>query len=391
MTLFRDIYMQKLQQWILSVAVSIVGGFGNGILLMGNYRRKTPLQGKMKVAMHFIAVLAAVDFTVCSIILPIEIITFMTGHRSYPDVACKFFGFGRLTGLYASNFLLVGIAVDRFISVCFPFSVGIDYRMAKYITVASIVAAFVVASPNLYLFQVIESPDMKEIRCQMTEVPELELARRTITFTHLSIYVISVITIVVLYLLVYKTVRQKERKRIKLKSGIANVRPKPVDETCCAFEMENQQDPGPSTSKFSPLSSKTAIGSQTGGCCKKLIKSAQPTSGPLGTPPPLIVNCKEKKAENSGPGVASRTAFMLLLVTAVFVLSWLPYWVINLMAMTSYFHDVAQPKVQMALMFNSLFYINNAVNPIIYTFASSNFRNDIKDHVFCSTNKACAA
>ena len=56
----------------------------------------------------------------------------------------------------------------------------------------------------------------------MTEVPELEVARKAITFTHLAIYVLSVLTIVVLYLLVYKTVRQKERKRIIMKAGIAH-------------------------------------------------------------------------------------------------------------------------------------------------------------------------
>ena len=88
---------------------------------------------------------------------------------------------------------------------------------------------------------------------------------------------------------------------------------------------------------------------------------------PVGSPPVKIVNCKQKDRgdkdySSGGPGVASRTAFMLLLVTAVFVLSWLPYWVINLMAMTSYFHDVSQAEILVALFFNSLFYINNAGN-----------------------------
>ena len=376
-------YIQKLQQWILSLVVAVVGGFGNGVLLLGNYRRKSPLQGKMRVAMHFIVVLAAVDFTVCSIILPIEIITFMTGYRNYPDIACKFFGFGRLVGLYASNFLLVGIAVDRFISVCFPFSIGIDYKMAKYITAASVVAACIVASPNLYLFEVIESPDLKEKRCQMTEVPELELARKAITFTHLAIYIISVMTIVILYLLVYKTVRQKERKRIIMKGGITNVRQTTTttEKTTVAYEMDTLNTVNVATSSSNYNNCSAAVTSFVGPRTN-LLKSS-----PHKTPPTQIVNCKQKDKDASGPGVASRTAFMLVLVTGVFVLSWLPYWVINLMAMTSYFHDVSQAEIFVALFFNSLFYINNAVNPIIYTFVSSSFRKDIKEHVFCTPKR----
>ena len=392
---FSAMYYQDLQQWILSLVVAVVGGLGNGILLLAHMRRKPPLQGKMKVAMHFMVSLAAIDFTVCVIILPIEILTFANHYQNYPDIACKVFAFGRLMGLYSSNFLLVAIAVDRFIAVCFPFSTGITYRMARYITLVCVLGGALVAAPNLYLFKVQVSPDMKMQRCQMTEIPALETFRRFLTFTLFAIFIVSVITIITLYSLVYRKVYLKEKKLMKMKQAT------PISTRSCyqpcsvagearsnaismvPLQTVNEDPPADPIAQnkeeheleMIPINQKTQSTSYDTNDqfsrWKKTRQAPEPSLGCTGNPANSLV---------------SRTAFMLVLVTAVFVFSWLPYWIINMIAMTHYFHGVSQTETMIALFFSSLFYINNAVNPIIYTFASSSFRKDIQKHAFCSSN-----
>ena len=388
--MFRAMYMQDLQQWILSLVVSIVGGIGNGILLLAHVRRRPPLQGKMKVAMHFMVSLAAIDFSVCTIILPIEIITFANHYQNYPDIACKIFAFGRLLGLYSSNFLLIAIAADRFLSVCFPFSLGITYRMAKYITVLCLICGTLVAAPNLYLFEVLVSPDMKMQRCQMTEIPSLETFRRVLTFFQLGIFVASVIAIVTLYSLVYRKVLKKEQKLLKMKQAL------PMSTKACQSTFSVAQDAGTTVIPLKDIKKETAQSKQEAkktdsGIQTAIRKTHQEEHAEetllRGSKTPQIPdrdsNCTSGGGSNS---LVSRTAFMLALVTAVFVFSWLPYWIINLIAMTNYFHGVSQTETLVALFFSSLFYINNAVNPIIYTFASSSFRKDIQKHAFCASD-----
>ena len=400
-------YMQDLQQWILSLVVSIVGGLGNGILLLAHYRRKPALQGKMKVAMHFMATMAAVDFSVCTIILPIEILTFANEYRNYPDIACKIFAFGRLMGLYASNFLLVAIAIDRFISVCFPFSLGITFQTAKYMTMICILGGVLVAAPNLYLFEVIASPDMKMQRCQMTEIPSLEIFRRVMTFTQLGIFIGSVITIVTLYSLVYRKVKQKEKKLRLMKEALPKRSNITMYNTCVVAndaittaipmkKLSNQKRSTITTCErlevgLKPISNEDAITCSP----ENAVKNSSITGTKLSKEEKRLTKnesscCSTSRngSGDTGNNPASRTAFMLVLVTAVFVFSWLPYWIINLIAMTNHFHEASKTETLIALFFSSLFYINNAVNPIIYTFVSSSYRNDIKKHAFCSSGNS---
>ena len=69
---------------------------------------------------------------------------------------------------------------------------------------------------------------------------------------------------------------------------------------------------------------------------------------------------------------------ILSLVTIVFFVSWLPFLVIKIMATIN--PDVWADNVVAGKVFfnwlNHLFFINNAVNPLIYTFVNSNFRQD---------------
>ena len=75
-----------------------------------------------------------------------------------------------------------------------------------------------------------------------------------------------------------------------------------------------------------------------------------------------------------------RGSKILFIVTAVFFISWIPFWVLRIRG--AFYHsdwgseDEALGLLQSFL--NHLFYINNAVNPIIYVFINSKFIEECK-------------
>ncbi|KAI8501885.1 hypothetical protein Bbelb_202970 [Branchiostoma belcheri] len=70
---------------------------------------------------------------------------------------------------------------------------------------------------------------------------------------------------------------------------------------------------------------------------------------------------------------------LLLLVTLVFVLSWLPFWVLSLyeVAHPGYLAGKPTALVQAVALINDLYFVNNAANPIIYTFVQKSFRQRV--------------
>ena len=145
---------------LYTAIIILVGGIGNGILIFVHFRRKPDPRGsgKIQVLYHFIFVMAVLDFIVCTLILPIQIYTLLNQYRSFSSLSCKIFAFGRLFAVYASMFILVAIAIDRYISVCFPFAqpFSITMRKARVLTMAAIATAFVAAIPNPYVFEIVE-------------------------------------------------------------------------------------------------------------------------------------------------------------------------------------------------------------------------------------------
>ncbi|XP_076056453.1 somatostatin receptor type 2-like [Oratosquilla oratoria] len=79
---------------------------------------------------------------------------------------------------------------------------------------------------------------------------------------------------------------------------------------------------------------------------------------------------------------------LVLTVITVYVLCWLPYWVLQLALITS------PPKQNQSLFRKILFlftsclsYINSAINPILYAFLSDNFKKSFMKACTCATNK----
>lgn len=76
------------------------------------------------------------------------------------------------------------------------------------------------------------------------------------------------------------------------------------------------------------------------------------------------------------------TARILLTVSVVFMLSWLPFWIIYLL---DYFQDdlwsgLSDVELNLFLIVRHSYFINSMANPFIYAFLNKKFREDLKDN-----------
>ena len=80
-----------------------------------------------------------------------------------------------------------------------------------------------------------------------------------------------------------------------------------------------------------------------------------------------------------------KTAQMLVLVTAIFFITWIPYWVITLYVylQPEFYKEKAAWELNLIKILRHLYLVNNATNPIIYTFVNKQFRDEVKQVFLC--------
>ncbi|XP_013379587.1 D(2) dopamine receptor A [Lingula anatina] len=81
--------------------------------------------------------------------------------------------------------------------------------------------------------------------------------------------------------------------------------------------------------------------------------------------------------------LASKGAKVLFLVTLVFALSWAPFWVIKFASMINpnFWPEKTFVDIAFKVLLMHAFYLNNAINPILYTLMNKAFATDVKDVV----------
>ncbi|XP_063723537.1 growth hormone secretagogue receptor type 1-like isoform X2 [Symsagittifera roscoffensis] len=312
---------------IYTCAIIVIGGIGNGVLIFVHFRRRPDPRStsKIKVLYHFIFIMAVLDLISCTLILPTHVYQLVFECQYFSIVACKLFAYGRLFCVYSSMFILVAIAIDRYISVCFPFveSATINMKKARVLTALALVAGGLAAVPNLVVFEVTELTS-GVTTCQPTRSSAIQrFLTEGLLYMTLSLYVCCAVVIIFLYTSVFVSVFRQAIKRRNLRN-----------------------------------------------------RSAIQNTNALGATVQAVRD-----------HVTARTGMMLFLVTTVFILAWTPYWTMYLLMYN--FPATIPILVEKHVMnlFGSSYYINNAVNPIIYTFVNKTFRDEIVSILKCQPQR----
>ncbi|XP_069117877.1 cholecystokinin receptor type A-like [Argopecten irradians] len=355
---------------------SIIGTVGNVLVIYVYAQRKDHLTSSV-----FILALAGTDFITCLIVIPYTIVAIYENYVLRFDAVCKFYNFLITSNVPLSAFIMVAIAVDRYICICHPFVHILTVPRAK--TIISLLAAFacvlgLITALNYDVYQTYEdialhlanSSSLNECEmiytgvCQPSSKILHESFRDVYQKIYASFFLISVLLVIGLYSVIYRSVISRRAKRQKQK------RKKQFSTTMVQTdETANSVSHTKSTTLSATVDMNVEI--KENGTCSKAVthKLNNGETVPLKSAPPKNT-LKEKKDHILLANV--KMAIMLCIVTIVFIIAFLPAWLMAL-GLISYNEFGFY-----------IYFIYNVANPVIYAFMNPTFRNDLlKLHVCC--------
>ncbi|CAC5382287.1 unnamed protein product [Mytilus coruscus] len=338
---------------------SIAGTIGNALVIYVYARKR-----EKTTTTIFILTLAGTDFFTCLIIIPYTIIVEYVSKRIQYDTACKIYQFLITSNVPFSAFIMVVIAFDRYLKICRPWNHTLDVKMAKktiaflllFAAVLGIITSLVHGVPNDGNKKVNETRTKSNSSFLSSNVNVNSLKDEWIwtTFpsgtdnnTLSSIMENKTFNKETNELIDHskmKAVRRSKKSKKRLLNGGQNTSHQTVTTHTCAVttKLTMAENGDVETVQMQQIPEK---------------KSRQKRSKSL----------KEKHR------VANiKTAVILFIVTVVFIIAFLPAW---LMAMRAVGGNII------------LFYMHfsyNVANPIIYAFFNQNFRMEMKNVLNCS-------
>ncbi|XP_045163674.2 formyl peptide receptor-related sequence 3-like [Mercenaria mercenaria] len=379
---------------------SVIGTVGNALVLYVYIKKRNKLASTV-----FIITLAGTDFVTCILIIPYTIVLEYVVYYVKYDFLCKFYMFLITSNVPFSAFIMTAIAVDRYLCICHPFTHILNKRIAKMIisllaTVAFILGIITALNYGVYFKKErnttqIDERDNAETSdiyqsvinssTQWTEVTYVyesvngtspnnvknvsAISKEVIEyggmcqpnglifshrFTNIyqkvysSFFVIVIVVVVVLYILIYKFVSVRRAKRRRMRSQRSMY----------------------SSYKESPTTFVNTRASLNNGSVKTELDMESVADEPRPKTEKTVF-LRRMTIREKGLVANIRTAAMLFVVTAVFIIVFLPAW---LMA-----HEVL--PYNMLIFYMYFFY--NVANPIIYAFMNKAFRRDLKDVIEC--------
>lgn len=369
---------------------SLLGTTGNALVLYVYTRKRNKLPSTI-----FIISLAGTDLSVCIIVMPYTMTVEYLDYEIKYDILCKLYLFLITSNVPFSAFIMVAIAVDRYICICHPHWHVLDTRRAKLILFSLIVFSMILGiitalaygvyqySTKIDEAQLIDrnSTSMttlngtnakdtdlcinKPEHANCTEIAENSINctddvplwqfvdytgvcnpnqliftrtfRKTYQKLYAGMFLVAFIVVFVLYILIYKSVleRRSKKMRQRRKTQLSLYRETSMTET--HLTMSN----GSSRNSVTRRESKKAM-LDMDGCIKEKYWLAN-----------------------------IRTALMLFVVTLAFIIAFLPSWL------------MAHRVVPFNPIVFYLYFAYNVSNPIIYAFMNPAFRRELKDLISC--------
>ena len=368
---------------------TVLGSVGNSMVLYVYVRKRNKLASTI-----FIITLAGTDLMTCVVIIPYTMaVNYLDYYLKY-DIFCKSYMFLITSNVPFSAFIMVAIAVDRYLCICHPFTHLLNAKRAKcviFILAMTAITLGVITALSFGIFRyeppassgnadgytyqennytviasigynltkftgaynatLISHSLDSSVDVDPVDYVALEINGQCLPYSSIfsekfvnlyqkiysSFFVIVIVTVIVLYVMIYRfvSVRRAKRQRMRSqRSGYASCRETSYAETKVSY---------------------------SNGCTKTEVSETFPKSEAV----------RQQTIREKGLVANVRTAGMLFVVTAVFIIVFLPAW---LMA-----HKV--------IPYNSvifyLYFFYNVANPIVYAFMNKSFRRNLKDVFEC--------
>ena len=207
----------------VQAAIFFLAVFGNGMVLFVLCLRRKKLSRMNLMIVHLsIADLFVAFFNV----LP-QLIRDIVARMKGGDFTCRFIMYIQVVAMYASSYVLVSTAIDRYLAICHPLTTQMWSTRKSYILVG-VAWAFSLAfsSPQLFIFAWEEVTEGSGVYDCMDHFHPAWTLNAYITWTTLAIYIIPFCILVVAYgricLVVWKSMRAKEPSTRLAKRDMSN-------------------------------------------------------------------------------------------------------------------------------------------------------------------------
>ncbi|XP_041480171.1 cholecystokinin receptor type A-like [Lytechinus variegatus] len=358
------------------VVLMVVGIPGNILIVLVTANRTT------KKSVHVLIIALAIADLLACCLLPFGIHFWLTFNDQQSPVLCKIHIFTNFISVFTSMFISNAVAFDRYFAVCYPLKTFIDLHRSFKICVACFFIAFICSVPSVFVFGIRRhGPSVSH--CTVTANQWLiEGIYGIIVFA----FLLSAAVLTTLYLQMCVILRRRVRSR-------ARVAPAP--------RCKPSPDVAPPKNDhcIPTISHKVSAGdSSTYRSSEAVLVSGSSSARPprdvnLAVPrihTPSLRSFPEETARPANNNVVAvadamrnKTTKMLILSTAVFIVSWLPNIIIKAIPSAQY-QQLSQvhPALLITIRcFEYLFLINHAVNPFVYSLVNKRFRGLCVDYI----------
>ncbi|XP_025416746.1 octopamine receptor [Sipha flava] len=373
---------------VIAVATVLIVAtvFGN-ILVIMSVVQYPPLRSVPNI---FIVSLAVADLMVAIGVLPLNVVYNVTGVWLFGGVVCKLWLTCDVLCCTASILNLCAIALDRYRAITQPIAYAQKRTVSRVMwTVALVwIASAVISSPPLIGWN--DWPDVFDERtpCALTTHPGY------VVYSSMGSFYIPLMVMSITYLRIYIATRRRLRRRAKQVAmshgggGQAQLSHDASKRTAAGGKKKvaAAEATGDSASSSDEVDAATSTGGGGGGTAAAHHQQQQHQGGSKhrGTPPRARaatsvgkhVNQLLEHKQRISLSKERKAAKTLGVIMGVFVVSWLPFFVIYLFF--PFCKSCCPPSKVLVNVVTWLGYLNSTVNPIIYTRCNMDFRRSFK-------------
>jgi hypothetical protein len=339
---------------IYASTMMVLGLVGN-LMVCYYYGFKT----KRTANTFFIIILAIYDIIVCVVFMPTEIADIQLFYTSFDSgVLCKLLRFVNNFAVIGSIFTLISIAVDRFKKICRVSGSQMGIRTAKLVSTGIIGISILWNLPAFVIYGSIQIPVQNSLGialmgsdCEYTKDAGLKKYVWAFNGANILLFIVSSVVLIVLYSIIGYTLLKHKKKLMMYKQSKINT----------ISSNEN----GNSMTDWALKVTANAVGNETG------------IAKPRTSFPAIRKQDSTLFQKQSVSGDAAKITLVMVIVTIVFIVSFLPYLSLSVLRVVRPKHDMESLNDAEKVWFkigSRSFLLNSSLNPWIYGIFNTSFR-----------------
>ena len=365
---------------ILMACMIIATLFGNTLVVLSVFTYR-PLRS---VQNFFIVSLAVADMAVAALVMPFNVVNFILGYWIFGPTFCYMWLTFDVMCCTASIFNLSAIAMDRYYAIHDPINYAQKRTLKRVMIMIAIVwgASAIIAIPPLVGWNNwSDMPTDTKMVCMLTD------EKAFVIYSASGSFFVPLFIMTFVYIKIFQATRRRLRERrhaaaaarlncsAKPEQG-PNNKPQPP----CQGEVSSTETPDETLGSDNPsmlLTNETVCTNLNNGDGSNVRLTSANNNAKA---PTFQVHQFLEEKQRISLSRERRAARTLAIIMAVFVLCWLPFFLMYVIF--PFCQSCAETDERVINFIVWLGYINSTLNPIIYTIFNLDFRRAFKKILF---------